>query len=242
MKAVMCIILLFAFIIMYFIACKIFSNLFELTGLSKSKSKFQAYSLFIGCGFTTSESELIMYDPTRRKLAIVCSITGFIFSTLIIGVTIGVVTALDFHSDASGAYIRNILLTFGLSVVSLFLVIIFSKVKPVANVFNGLLKKIFNKLHKSDDDNVIIFTDMIYDKFIATIELNKVPRKLYGIKFGDIGFGTKYDIKVLICGKKDIGMTSKISDDYIFSDGIYLQVFGDSKQIMELFKCKEQKE
>lgn len=235
MKVISCIIMLFAFVIMYFILCKVFASLFQLTGLSKSKSRFQAYSLFIGCGFTTSESELIMYDPTRRKLAIACSITGFIFSTLIIGLVIGVVGSLDFHGANSAAYTRNIFLTFGLSLACLIIIIILSNVKVVANACNNLLKKIFFRIHHSNGDNVIIFTDMIYDQFIAAIELNKVPSHLAGRRFADIDLENKYGIKILICGKKDIGMTAKIDEDYIFSDGLYLQVMGPAKAIKTVF-------
>jgi len=239
MKAITCIILLASFVIIYFILCKIFTTLFQLTGLSRSKSRFQAYSLFIGCGFTTSESELIMYDPTRRKLALICSITGFIFSTIIIGLVIGVVAALDFHSDNGPTYVFDVIITFITSLIVFILVLVFSKVKPIANFFTKLLRKMYYKRHKSNGENVIIYTDMIYDKFIAAIELNKVPEQLKGKTFKEIGFGTKYDVKILVCGKKDVGMTSIIKDDYYFNDGIYLEVFGSVKDINELFTVKK---
>ncbi len=49
---------------------------FQLTGLEWSLAKFQALSCFSGTGFTTRESELIVGDNRRRKIASVLMVLG----------------------------------------------------------------------------------------------------------------------------------------------------------------------
>ncbi len=48
----------------------------EMTGLSTEIAIFEAQSAFSGVGFTTSESESIIYHPIRRKIIRVLMITG----------------------------------------------------------------------------------------------------------------------------------------------------------------------
>ncbi len=52
-----------------FIVVRIGAIAFQLTGLDWSLAKFQALSCFTGTGFTTKESELIVSNPQRRKIA-----------------------------------------------------------------------------------------------------------------------------------------------------------------------------
>ncbi len=62
------------------------SNALALTGLSQSTSRFQATSAFFGVGFTTSESELVVAHPLRRRIILHLIISGNI------GLTSGLAT------------------------------------------------------------------------------------------------------------------------------------------------------
>jgi hypothetical protein len=62
----------------------------EHTGLSREISRIQAMSALSGTGFTTSESELILQTPERRRILTVLIITGSIglasvVATLVVG-------------------------------------------------------------------------------------------------------------------------------------------------------------
>jgi hypothetical protein len=46
------------------------------TGLSRETSKFQARSAFTGVGFTTSESEMVVNHPVRRRILLLLMILG----------------------------------------------------------------------------------------------------------------------------------------------------------------------
>lgn len=48
----------------------------KMTGLSSNVADFQAVSCFFGVGFTTSESEMIVSHPARRKIATYLIISG----------------------------------------------------------------------------------------------------------------------------------------------------------------------
>ena len=77
------VILILAFIVIYVIVIQIYSVLFRITGLTKEKARFQAISLLTNSGFTTSESEIIVSDRVRRRIAIAAMINGYAFSVII---------------------------------------------------------------------------------------------------------------------------------------------------------------
>lgn len=52
------------------------ANALVLTGMSRSAARFQAASAFFGVGFTTSESEMVVGHPVRRKIVLHLIIAG----------------------------------------------------------------------------------------------------------------------------------------------------------------------
>lgn len=46
------------------------------TGMSKERAKFQARSAFTGAGFTTTESEVVVKHPVRRRVITILIVTG----------------------------------------------------------------------------------------------------------------------------------------------------------------------
>ena len=46
------------------------------TGLTRQSAKFQARSTFSGAGFTTSESEMVVNHPVRRKIVMILILIG----------------------------------------------------------------------------------------------------------------------------------------------------------------------
>lgn len=65
-------------IVIFFIIVEVITVLFKLTGLSEEKARFQVISLLTGSGFTTRESELITQHPSRRGLAQILMILGYV--------------------------------------------------------------------------------------------------------------------------------------------------------------------
>jgi hypothetical protein len=63
-------------VIVSFIVVRIGAIAFQLTGLTWPQAKFQALSCFTGTGFTTRESELIVGNSQRRKVASIMMVLG----------------------------------------------------------------------------------------------------------------------------------------------------------------------
>ena len=63
-------------VIVSFTVVRIGAIAFQLTGLTWSQAKFQALSCFTGTGFTTRESELIVGNSQRRKVASMMMVLG----------------------------------------------------------------------------------------------------------------------------------------------------------------------
>jgi hypothetical protein len=78
------------------------------TGMTRDRARFQARSAFTGAGFTTSESEVVVKHPVRRK----------IIMTLILLGNAGVVTAVSslilgfVGGESTGNHVRNFILLF----------------------------------------------------------------------------------------------------------------------------------
>lgn len=67
---------IFAVVSISILVVRIGAVAFQHTGFSEVTARFQAFSVFTGCGFTTSESETIVNYPVRRKIAATLMIIG----------------------------------------------------------------------------------------------------------------------------------------------------------------------
>lgn len=72
----MSVVLLIIFICVLYLIVRVGAIALEMTGMEKSKARFQALSAFSGTGFTTREAELIVNHPRRRKIAMYLMISG----------------------------------------------------------------------------------------------------------------------------------------------------------------------
>jgi hypothetical protein len=61
----------------------------RLTGLDEKRAFFQALSAVTGTGFTTRESELVVSNPTRRKIVAFLMIFGNVVLVTVVGLLIG---------------------------------------------------------------------------------------------------------------------------------------------------------
>lgn len=91
------------------IAVRVGSIALTITGLSSDAASFQAYSAFFGVGFTTSEAELVVNHPVRRRIIRDLILVGNL------GVTSGLATLIVSFMHASDA--RNSLILLGTIVV-----------------------------------------------------------------------------------------------------------------------------
>lgn len=109
---------------------EVITVLFKLTGLSEEKARFQVISLLTGSGFTTKESELITQHPTRRKLAQLLMILGYV----------GFLTETSFLVNL----IKSSMTLQTVSIVLLFFIFVWSVVKNklLLSSFDNFIEKV----------------------------------------------------------------------------------------------------
>jgi hypothetical protein len=72
----MSVVLLIVFICISYLVVRIGAIALEMTGMERSRARFQALSAFSGTGFTTKEAELVVNHPRRRKIVTYLMILG----------------------------------------------------------------------------------------------------------------------------------------------------------------------
>ncbi len=72
----MSVLLLIVFISISYLIVRIGAIALEMTGMERSRARFQALSAFSGTGFTTREAELVVNHPRRRKIVTYLMILG----------------------------------------------------------------------------------------------------------------------------------------------------------------------
>jgi hypothetical protein len=72
----MSIVLLVVFISTSYLIVRVGAIALEMTGMERSRARFQALSAFSGTGFTTREAELVVNHPRRRKIVTYLMILG----------------------------------------------------------------------------------------------------------------------------------------------------------------------
>ena len=100
---------LFTVAILSLLVTRIAAMALMFTGLSREAARFQARSAFSGVGFTTTESELIMNHPVRRKIVMLLMLLGNIgIATVVATVMVSLLS-----TASSGNWLRNFLLFIG---------------------------------------------------------------------------------------------------------------------------------
>ena len=232
--------LILVVVTIYLFAIEIFSVAFKLTGLATNKIKFQVASLFTATGFTTSESELIVNNEKRRKIATACMYTGHVFSVAIMGLIANLMINifLSFNKTAgiefavptfTEWYMILLYITSGFFIVMLIL-----KIPPVNKRFQRFLEAIaINSSKYSRNSNLITILDMYSKHAIAEVVLNSLPDYAKETPLSEMELTKKYSINVLSIkrGKRIIDVTK----DTMFRKGDVLVIYGLTNDIKEAF-------
>lgn len=229
--------LILGVIAIYMFTVEVFSVAFKLTGLATSKIRFQVASLFTSTGFTTNESELIVNDERRRKIAIACIYTGHIFSVVIMGLIINVFFSIGVSVGSGIAteytFTEWYFIVFYIA-AALFLLMVFIKIPPINRRFQKLLETIaINSSKKSRNTNIITVLDLYGKHAIAEVVLNKIPEFAKEKSLIEMGLTKKFLINVLSIrrGKRIVEVTK----DTMFSKGDVLVIYGLINDIKEAF-------
>ena len=217
------------FIMIYMIISDIITVLFQLTGLTEEKARFQVISLLTNSGFTTAESEIIVHSKIRRTLAKITMIFGYAFSVTIISSLVNIFTNMNLTDLKSVTASISIFL----AVFLVFTVI--RRTTFIKTKFNKIIQIIANKIMFGKDSNPIAIMDDYGNMVVAKIYLNKVPHEFEGIPLEETNIKQKHNILVMMV-KEDGGISHQAEANTILTKKSVVMVLGERKKIREVFE------
>lgn len=223
-------ILLFFIVAMsYMLIIDVFTVLFRMTGLTNEKAKFQVISLLTNSGFTTKESEVVVSNLVRRRLARTVMLFGYIFSITIVTVFVNVVISFP------QALMKDIWL---LAIVLIAILAVFLLVKRVPRLIDGgnrLIEKYGKKWIFKDMVNPVIVLDEFTKGVVAEVSINALPKNLENVALKDSGIKSEYGLRVIMIKRRDCFM-EHIDQHTIFEHNDRVIVFGALHNIRSFFK------
>ena len=224
---------LFALIILvYWVISELFAMLFRFTGLPDEKARFQVISLLTGCGFTTHESELLLSTKSRRRLARITMLFGYVFNLTIVSAFINVFFSLkasELVADLVSSLIPLLVLLF---------IFAFMRVPAVRALGDRIIEKLAGRIIHRDTANTIWLMDYIGRETIAQVTLNKVPEELAGKPLSESGLKSDHNILVMLVEPKG-GKAEPAGADTVFQPEDKLTVFGNYAAISRVFRARE---
>ena len=218
-------------ILVYWVISELFAMLFRFTGLPDEKARFQVISLLTGCGFTTRESELLLTSRSRRRLARITMLFGYVFNITIVSMLINVFLSIKL-TDISNLY--SILIPF----LAAAIIIIFMRVPKVRAWGDRIIERIASRLTRRETANSVLLVDYLGTDSIAQVTLADVPEQFRETPLAKTGLRAEHNLMVMLIekpGKKAVPAGAKT----IMEAGDKLTVFGDYKTISAVFQAKE---
>ena len=217
------------FIMIYMIISDIITVLFQLTGLTEEKARFQVISLLTNSGFTTAESEIIVHSKIRRTLAKITMIFGYAFSVTIISSLVNIFTNMDIKD------LKSVTASISVFLVVFLLFTFFRRIPFIKTKFNKFIQIIANKIMFGEDSNPISIMDDYGNMVVAKIYLNKVPHEFEGIPLEKTNIKQKHNILVMMV-KEDNGISHQAEANTILKKKSVVMVLGERKKIREVFE------
>ena len=224
---------LFALIILgYWIISELFAMLFRFTGLPEEKARFQVISLLTGCGFTTHESELLLTTRSRRRLARISMLFGYVFNITIVSAFITVFFSLKISELAED------LISSLIPVLVILFILAFMRVPAVRAWGDRHIERLAGRIAGRDTANSLWPMDYIGQETIAQVSLNEVPEELQSKPLSESGLKTEHNIMVMLVehpGRQAEPANART----VFQPGDKLTVFGNYAVIGQVFHARE---
>ncbi len=212
------------FTIAFIIFIEIFTIMFQLTGLSKQKAKFQVISILTGTGYTTKESELVTKSKIRRNIAQIIMIFGFVSSATIVTILF------TFVKNFKGFTYYDLLFAIT-AFVGTYIVLTMSK---FGKFFDKVIEKVANRALFGTDTNIIITKDSYdNDVVIAEVVIKILPSELANTTLEETAI-SRNGVMILAI-ERDGEIITKVTKDTILYKDDTITVFGPLKYINQLF-------
>lgn len=219
-------------IIVYGLISEVFTVLFRLIGLPEEKARFQVVSLLTGCGFTTRESEMILSNRSRRRLARATMLFGYVFNLTIVSAFVNVFVSVKPHQLGGRIYSFLVPLAAAVLIISLF------RFPGLRSRVDRRIEALAARLSGGTGYNSVLLIDQIGQSCVAAVRLKHLPEELAGIALEQTGLKTDRGILVLTLERKGEPVQSPAAET-VFQIGDRITVFGDYQQICEAFRARE---
>lgn len=217
-------------ILIYWIISEVFTMFFRVTGVPDEKARFQVISLLTGCGYTTRESELFVSSRSRRRLARIIMLFGYVFNVTIISALVNVFISLKVSEAVSD------IIGITIPLLAAAVIVLFSRIPKIRSWGERLLERLVGKIMKREKENSVLLLDYIGEESIAQVNLNKVPQKYQGVPLSETGIKNEHNILVMLV---DRGKTVPAEADTVFQSGDKITVFGNYAVICKVFDAQE---
>ena len=219
-------------ILLYWVITELFTIIFRFTGLPDERARFQVISLLTGCGFTTRESEMMLSTRSRRRLARITMLFGYVFNITIVSAFINVFLSLKLAQE------ERSLLVLLIPLVAVAIIFVFMRFPTVHAWGNHLLEHLADHLFHGEGGNTVMLLDYIGSDSIALVTLKYIPEEYQGVPLSRTGLRAETGILVMLVespGKKPMAAGA----DTVFEIGDKLTVFGDYATICRSFHARE---
>ena len=139
-------------ILVYWVISELFAMLFRFSGLPDEKARFQVISLLTGCGFTTRESELLLTSRSRRRLARITMLFGYVFNITIVSMLINVFLSLKVTELSN-------LFSVLIPILAAAIIIIFMRVPKVRAWGDRIIERLASRFTRNGKTTVVIMSN-----------------------------------------------------------------------------------
>ena len=220
-------------ILIYLVITELFTILFRFTGLPDERARFQVISLLTGCGYTTRESETILSNRRRRRLARITMLFGYVFNITIVSALVNVFLSLKLTQI--GHYYLGLLIPLAVIV----LIFVFLRVPAVHAWGDGLLEKLVDRMiGRTASFNTVQALDFIGSETIALVTLNHIPAEHLGVPLAKLGLKADTGILVMLVERPGEKPTAAGAAT-VFAPGDKITVFGNYAIICKTFHARE---
>ena len=211
---------------------EVFTVLFRLIGLPEEKARFQAISLLTSTGFTTRESEMILSTRSRRRLARITMLFGFVFNITFVSTVVNVFVSLK--QQALGSSVLSMLIP----LAAITAVFTLARKQQVRVWIDRKIEHVADRVGGAHAMNSITRIDELGGQTIARVSLKTVPEELVGKTLLELKLKPDYHILVLMVEHYD-GSHADPTAKTVFSHGDRITVCGNYQQICTVFHAKE---
>ena len=219
-------------ILLYWIITELFTIFFRFTGLPDEKARFQVISLLTGCGFTTRESEMILSNRPRRRLARITMLFGYVFNITIVSAFVNVFLSLKV------AQVENYFLVVLIPLCAVAIIFVFIRFPSVRAWGDRQLERLVDRLVHGETGNTVMPLDYIGKDSIALVTLKHIPEEYQNVPLSRTGLRAETGILVMLV-EPEGGKAAPAGADTVFHVGDKLTVFGDYATICRSFHARE---